>query len=149
MAPIELKELKKQLEELQEKGLIRTNTSPWGAPVLFVKTKDGSRTLCIEYRQLNRVTIKNKYPLPRIKDLFDQLKDDSVFSKIDLRSGYYQMRVKVDDVPKIAFQTRYGHFEFLVMSFRRTNAPAAFMDLMNRIFNPYLNKFVVFLSTTF
>ncbi|KAL4295736.1 hypothetical protein GQ457_12G011360 [Hibiscus cannabinus] len=143
MAPIELKELKKQLEELQNKGFIRPSTSPWGAPVLFVKKKDGSMRLCIDYRQLNQVTIKNKYPLPRIEDLFDQLRDASVFSKIDLRSGYYQMKVKDVDVPKIAFRTRYGHFEFLVMPFGLTNAPVAFMDLMNRVFKPYLDKFVV------
>ncbi|KAL4289690.1 hypothetical protein GQ457_14G013610 [Hibiscus cannabinus] len=143
MAPIELKELKKQLEELQSKGFIRPNTSSWGAPVLFVKKKDGSMRLCIDYRQLNRVIIKNKYPLPRIEDLFDQIRDSFVFSKIDLRSGYYQMRVKDDDVQKTAFRTRYGHFEFLVMPFGLTNAPAAFMDLMNRIFKPYLDKFIV------
>ncbi|KAK9017533.1 hypothetical protein V6N11_080012 [Hibiscus sabdariffa] len=143
MAPIELKEIKKQLEELQDKGFIRPSTSPWGAPVLFVKKKDGSMRLCIDYRQLNRVTIKNKYPLPRIEDLFDQLRDASVFSNIDLRSGYYQMKVKDVDVPKTAFRTRYGHFEFLVMPFSLTNAPAAFMDLMNRVFKPYLDKFVV------
>ncbi|KAK8708585.1 hypothetical protein V6N13_059623 [Hibiscus sabdariffa] len=139
----ELKELKKQLEELQNKGFIRPITSPWGAPVLFVKKKDGSMRLYINYRQLNRVTIKNKYPLPRIEDLFNRLKDASVFSKIDLRSGYYQMRVKDADVPKTAFGTRHGHFEFLVMPFGLTNAPAAFMDLMNRIFKPYLDKYVV------
>ncbi|KAL4284532.1 hypothetical protein GQ457_16G016040 [Hibiscus cannabinus] len=143
MAPIELKELKRKLEELQSKGFIRPNTFPWGAPVLFVKKKDGSMRLCIDYRQLNRVTIKNKHPLPRIEDLFDQFKDASIFSKIDLRSGYYQMRVKDADVPKTAFRTRYGHFEFLVMPFGLTNAPAALMDLMNRIFKPYLDKFVV------
>ncbi|KAL4386770.1 hypothetical protein GQ457_09G016740 [Hibiscus cannabinus] len=143
MAPIELKELKKQLEELQDKGFIRPNTSPWGAPVLFVKKKDGLMRLCIDYRQLNQVTIKNKYPLPRIEDLFDQLRDSSVFSKIDLISDYYQMKVKDADVPKTTFWTRYGHFEFLVMPFGLTIAPPAFMDLMNRIFKPYLDKFVV------
>ncbi|KAK8628792.1 hypothetical protein V6N13_009375 [Hibiscus sabdariffa] len=143
MAPIELKELKKQLEKLQSKGFIRPSTSPWGAPVLFVKKKDGSMRLCIDYRQLNRVTIKNKYPLPRIEDLFDQLKDALVFSKIDLRLGYYQMTVKDANVPKTTFRTRYGHFEFLVMSFGLKNGPTAFMDLMNRIFKPYLDKFVV------
>ncbi|KAK9044741.1 hypothetical protein V6N11_058633 [Hibiscus sabdariffa] len=143
MAPVELKELKKKLKELQSKGFIRPNTSPWGAPVLFVKKKVGTMSFCINYRQLNRVTIKNKYPLPRIEDLFDQLRDASVFSKIDLRSGYYQMKVKDADVPKIAFRTRYGHFEFLVMPFGLTNAPATFMDLMNRVFKPYLDKFVV------
>ncbi|KAL4296010.1 hypothetical protein GQ457_12G015510 [Hibiscus cannabinus] len=142
MAPIELKELKKKLEELQNKGFIRPSTSPWAAPVLFVKKKDGSMRLCIDYRQLNRVTIKNKYPLPRTEDLFDQLRDASVFSKIDVRSGYYQMKVKDVDVPKTTFRTRYGHFEFLVMPFGLTNAPATFMDLMNRVFKPYLDKFV-------
>ncbi|KAL4384851.1 hypothetical protein GQ457_15G012120 [Hibiscus cannabinus] len=143
MAPVELKELKAQLQELQYKGFIRPSSFPWGAPVLFVKKKDGSMRLCVDYRQLNKVTIKNKYPLPRIDDLFDQLKDASVFSKIDLRSGYYQMKVKEADVPKTAFRTRYGHYEFLVMPFGLTNAPAAFMDLMNRVFRPYLDKFVV------
>ncbi|GMJ07948.1 hypothetical protein HRI_004464000 [Hibiscus trionum] len=143
MAPVELKELKKQIQELEDKGFIRPSISPWGAPVLFVKKKDGSMRLCIDYRKLNKVTIKNKYPLPRIEDLFDQIKNAAVFSKIDLRSGYYQMRVKEEDVPKTAFRTRYGHYEFLVMSFGLTNAPVAFMDLMNRVFKPYLEMFVV------
>ena len=143
MALTELKELKKQLSELQAMGFIRPSFSPWGAPVLFVKKNDGSMRLCVDYRQLNKVTVKNRYPLPRIDDLFDQLKGASVFSKIDLRSGYHQMRVRGEDVPKTAFRTRYGHFEFLVMPFGLTNAPAAFMDLMNRIFRPYLDRFVV------
>ena len=143
MAPTELKELKSQLQELTDKGFVRPSFSPWGAPVLFVKKKDGSMRLCVDYRQLNKVTIKNKYPLPKIDDLFDQLKGATWFSKIDLRSGYYQLRVKESDVPKTAFRTRYGHYEFLVMPFGLTNAPAVFMDLMNRIFRPYLDRFVV------
>ena len=143
MAPTELKELKNQLQELLDKGFIRPSVSPWGAPVLFVKKKDGTLRMCIDYRQINKVTVKNKYPLPRIEDLFDQLRGASVFSKIDLRSGYYQLRVKEVDVPKTAFRTRYGHFEFLVMPFGLTNAPAAFMNLMNRVFRPYLDQFVV------
>ena len=143
MAPAELKELKVQMEELLGKGFVKTSTSPWGAPVLFVKKKDGSLRLCIDYRQLNKVTIWNQYPLPRIDDLFDQLQGAKVFSKIDLRSGYHQLKVRREDVPKTAFRTRYGHYEFLVMPFGLTNAPAAFMDLMNRVFEPYLDKFVI------
>ncbi|KAL2938982.1 Transposon Ty3-I Gag-Pol polyprotein [Bienertia sinuspersici] len=143
MAPLELQELKTQLGELLEKGYIRPSVSPWGAPVLFVKKKDGGLRLCIDYRELNKVTIKNKYPLPRIEDLFDQLKGASLFSKIDLRTGYHQLRIKKDDIPKTAFRTRYGHYEFTVMSFGLTNAPAAFMDIMNRTFHEYLDKFIV------
>ena len=143
MAPAELRELKAQLEELLSKGFIRPSISPWGAPVLFVKKKDGSLRLCIDYRQLNRVTIRNQYPLPRIDELFDQLQGSRVYSKIDLRSGYHQLRVQESDVPKTAFRTRYGHYEFLVMPFRLTNASAAFMDLMNRVFQPYLDRFVI------
>ena len=134
MAPTELKELKSQLQELLDKGFIRSSVSPWGAPVLFVKKKDGTLRMCIDYQHINKVTVKNKYPLPRIEDLFDQLKGAGVFSKIDLPSGFYQLRVKDVDVPKTAFRTRYGHYEFLVMPFGLTNAPTAFMDLMNRVF---------------
>ena len=122
MAPAEMKEFKSQLQELLYKGFIRPSVSPWGAPVLFVKKKDGSMRLCINYRELNKVTIKNRYPLPRIDDLFDQLQGSCVFSKIDLRSGYHQLKVKPKDVSKSAFRTRYGHFEFLVMPFELTNA---------------------------
>ena len=143
MAPAELKELKTQLQELIDKGFIRPSFSPWGAPVLFVRKKDGTLRLCIDYRKLNQVTIKNKYPLPRIDDLFDQLRGAKVFSKIDLRSGYHQLRVKESDILKTAFRSRYGHFEFVVMPFGLTNAPAAFMDLMNRVFRPYLDRFVI------
>ena len=143
MAPAELKELKAQLEELLCKGFIRPRTSPWGALVLFVKKKDGSLRLCIDYRQLNRAIIRNQYPLPRIDELFDQLHGSWVYSKIDLRSGYHQLRVQENDVSKTAFRTRYGHYEFLVMPFRLTNAPTAFMDLMNRVFCPYLDNFVI------
>ena len=131
------------MEEMVNKGFVRPSTSPWGAPVLFVKKKDGSMRLCIDYRELNKVTIRNQYPLPRIDDLFDQLQGAKVFSKSDLRSGYHQLRVHDEDVPKTAFRTWYGHFEFLVMPFGLSNAPAAFMDLMNRIFRPYLDQFVI------
>ena len=127
------------MDELKDKGFIRPSVSPWGAPVLFMKKKDGRLRLCIDYRELNSVTIKNKYPLPRIDDLFDQLKGAAVFSKIDLRSGYHQLRIKPQDVPKTAFRTRYDHYEFLVIPFGLTNAPATFMDLINRIFSDFLD----------
>ncbi|GJX43408.1 putative reverse transcriptase domain-containing protein [Tanacetum coccineum] len=143
LAPSELEELSGQLKELQDKGFIRPSSSPWGAPVLFVKKKDGSFRMCIDYRELNKLTVKNRYPLPRIDDLFDQLQGSQFFSKIDLRSGYHQLRVHEDDIPKTAFRTRYGHFEFTVMPFGLTNAPAVFMDLMNRVCRPYLDKFVI------
>ena len=143
MAPVELQELKVQIQELLGKGFIRPSTSPWGAPILFAKKKDKTLRLCIDYRQLNRVTIKNRYPLPRIDDLFDQLRGARVYSKIDLRTGYHQLRGREADIPKTAFKTRYGHFEFTVMPFGLTNAPTRFMGLMNRVFQPYLDQFVV------
>ncbi|GKB98993.1 putative reverse transcriptase domain-containing protein [Tanacetum coccineum] len=143
LAPSDMSELSNQLKELQEKGFIRPSHSPWGAPVLFVKKKDGAMRMCIDYRELNKLTIKNRYPLPRIDDLFDQLQGACCFSKIDLRSGYHQLRVREEDIPKTAFRTRYGHFEFTVMPFGLTNAPEIFMDLMNRVCKPYLDKFVI------
>ncbi|GKF71826.1 putative reverse transcriptase domain-containing protein, partial [Tanacetum coccineum] len=129
--------------ELQDKGFIPPSSLPWGAPVLFMKNKDGSFRMCIEYRELNKLTVKNRYPLPRIDDLFDQLQGLQFFSKIDLRSGYHQLRVHEDDIPKTAFKTRYVHFEFIVIPFGLTNTPAIFMDLMNRVCRPYLDKFVI------
>ncbi|GKB11866.1 putative reverse transcriptase domain-containing protein, partial [Tanacetum coccineum] len=143
LAPSEMKELADQLQELSDKGFIRPSSSPWGAPVLFVKKKDGSLRMCIDYRELNKLTVKNRYPLPRIDDLFDQLQGSSVYSKIDLRSGYHQLKVREEDISKTAFRTRYGHYEFQVMPFGLTNAPAVFMDLMNRVCKPYLDKFVI------
>ncbi|GJV38174.1 putative reverse transcriptase domain-containing protein [Tanacetum coccineum] len=143
LMPSEMQELSERLKELQDKGFIRTSHSPWGAPVLFIKKKDGSMRMCIDYRELNKLTVKNRYPLPRIDDLFDQLQGACYFSKIDLRSGYHQLRVHEDDIPKTTFRTRYGHFEFTVMPFGLTNAPANFMDLMNRVCKPYLDKFVI------
>ena len=144
MAPVELQELIVQLQELLDKGFIRPSTSPWGAPVLFEKKKDKTLRLCIYYRQLNRVTVKNRYQLPRIDDLFDWLRGAQVYSKIDLRIGYHQLRVRETDILKTVFRTGYGHFDFTVMPFGLTNEPAAFMDLMHRVFPPYLDQFVVF-----
>ena len=143
MAPVELQELKIQLHELLDKGFIKPSTSPWGAPVLFAKKKGKTLRLCIDYRQLNKVTIKNRYPLLRIDDLIDQLRGARIYFKIDLRTGYHQLRVRETDIPKTAFRTHYGHFEFTVMTFRLMNAPAAFMDLMHKMFQPYLDQFVV------
>jgi hypothetical protein len=144
----DLVELQKQIEELLEKGFIRPSSSPWGAPVLFVSKKDGSRRMCVDYRSLNEVTIKNKYPLPRIEDLFDQMKGAKIFSKIDLRSGYHQLKIRAEDVPKTAFTMRYGLYEFLVMSFGLTNAPAYFMNLMNKVFwNIWISLWLYSLTT--
>nr|GFA71542.1 putative reverse transcriptase domain-containing protein [Tanacetum cinerariifolium] len=143
LAPSEMKELSDQLKELADKGFIRPSSSLWRAPVLFVKKKDGSFRMCIDYRELNKLTVKNCYPLPRIDDLFDQLQGSSVYSKIDLRLGYHQLRVREEDIPKTAFRDRYRHYEFQVMSFGLTNALEVFMDLMNQVCKPYLDKFVI------
>jgi hypothetical protein len=143
MSQEELAELKIQLKDLLDKGFIRPSSSPWGCPALFVSKKDKGLRLCVDYRPLNAVTIKNKYPLPRIDILFDQLAGAQVFFKIDLRSGYHQIKIRDEDIPKTAFSTRYGLYEYLVMSFGLTNAPARFMYLMNSVFMPELDKFVM------
>jgi hypothetical protein len=132
-----------QLEELLKKGYICPSVSPWGSPVLVMKKKDGTLRLCIDFRQLNKVTVKNKYPLPRIDDLFYQLKDAKIFSKIYIRSGYHQVRIKEEYISKTAFRTRYGHYEVTVVSFGLSNAPVVFMCLMNSVFREYLDKFVI------
>ena len=134
MAQTELKEYKEQLKDLLDKGFIRPSISSWGAPVFFVRKKDGSLIMCIDYRQLNKVTIKNRYIIPKINCLFGLLQGASHFSKIDLRLGYRKIRVRDSYIPKIAFRTRYGHYEFVVMSFVITNAPSDFIDLMNIVF---------------
>jgi hypothetical protein len=143
MTPVELEELKIQLKDLLDKGYIYPSSSPWGCPALFVKKKDDALHLCVDYQQLNAVTIKNKYPLPWIDLLFDQLTGAQVFSKIDLCSGYHQIKIHAEDIPKTAFSMRYGVYEYLVMSFGLTNAPAHFMYLMNSVFRPELDKVVV------
>jgi hypothetical protein len=143
MSRKELVELKKQIDELLYKNFIQPSISSWEAPVLFAKKKDGSLRLCVDYRGLNSVTIKNKYPLPRIDDLFDQLRNAKIFSKIDLRSGYHQLKILPEDRPKTAFTTRYGLYEFTVVTFGLTNAPTLFMNLMNKVMMNFLDKFVV------
>jgi hypothetical protein len=143
MATPELAELKEHIKELLEKGFIHPSTSPWGGPVIFVLKKDDTQMLCMDYRALNEVTVKNKYSLPRIDDLFNQLRGASVFSKTDLRSGYHQRKIREYDIPKTAFMSRYGLYEYTVMSFGLTNAPAYFMYLMNKVFMEYLDKFVM------
>jgi hypothetical protein len=143
MATPELAELKEHVKELLEKGFIRPSSSPLGAPVIFVLKMDGTQRLCVDYRVLNEVIVKNKYPLPRIDDLFDQLRGACMFSKIDLWSGYHQLKIWEWDIPKIAFVSRYGLYEYTVMSFVLTNAPAYFMYLMNKVFMEYLGKFVM------
>nr|GEY46341.1 putative reverse transcriptase domain-containing protein [Tanacetum cinerariifolium] len=127
-----MQELSSQLQELVDTGFIRPSSSPWGVAVLFVKKKDGSFRMCILFRELNKLTVKNRYPLPRIDDRFNQLQGTIVYSKINLRIGYHQLRVRDEDIPKKAFRTRYGHYKFLVMPFGVTNVPAVFMDLINR-----------------
>jgi hypothetical protein len=143
MATLELAELKEHIKELLEKGFIRPSSSRWGAPVIFILKKDGTQRLCVDYRALNKVTVKNKYPLPKIDDMFDQLRGACVFSKIDLRSGYHQLKIRECNIPKTAFVSRYGPYQYTVMSFGLTNAPAYFMYLMNKVFMEYLDKFVV------
>jgi hypothetical protein len=134
MSVEELKGLKKQLMKLQEAGYIHPSSSPWGAPVLFIQTEDGSQGMCVDYRSLNDVTVKNKCPLLHIEDLFNRMRGAGVFSKIDLRSGYHQMKIKPSNIPKTTFSTRYGLYEFTVMSFGLTKAPAYSMDLKNKVF---------------
>jgi len=143
LSAFELAELKKQLEDLLDKKFVRPSVSPWGVPMLLVKKKDGSMRLCIDYQQLNKVMLKNRYPLPRIVDLIDQLVGARVFSKIDLRSGYRQIKVKDEDMQKTAFRTCYGNYEYSVLPFGVTNAPGVFMEYMSRIFHAYLDRFVV------
>jgi hypothetical protein len=143
MATPELAELKEHIKELLEKGFIDPSSSPWGAPVIFVPKKDGTQRLCIDYRVLNEVTIKNMYPLPRIDDLFNQLRGACVLSKIDLRSEYHQLKIRECDIPKTTFVSRYGPYEYTVMSFGLTNAPTYFMYLMNKVFMEYLDKFIM------
>ena len=139
----ELIELKIQLQELMDKGYIWPSVSPWGSSVLFVRKKDGTMHVCMDYCQLNKLTIKNKYPLPRINDLFDQVKGATVFYKIDLRSRYHQIQIKDKDISKTTFRTRYGHYEFVVLPFGLTNAPKTFMSLMHGIFHSYLDNFML------
>ncbi|GKA05979.1 putative reverse transcriptase domain-containing protein [Tanacetum coccineum] len=147
IAPFKMKEFSYQLQELSDKGFIRLSSLPWGASVLFVKKKDGSFRMFIDYQEINTLMVKNCYPLPRIDDMFDQLQGSSVYSKIDMRSGYHQLRVRQEDIPKTAFRNRYGHYEFQVMPFGLTNALAVFMDFMNRVCKPYLDKFsIVFID---
>jgi len=138
-----LDKLKRLLSDLLESGFIQPSKSPYGALIIFVKKKDGSLRMCVDYRALNKMTVKNKYPLPRIDDLLDRLCGATIFSSLDLHSGYNQIRIKEEDIPKTAFRTRYGHYEFRVLPFGLTNAPATFMTLMNDIFRPLLDTCVI------
>jgi hypothetical protein len=144
MSTSKLKELQMQLEEILKKGYICPSVSPWGAPVLFVNKKDGTLRFCIDFRNLNKVNVKNKYPLPRIDDFFYQLKDENIFSNIDLRSGYHQVTIKEEDISKTTFRTRYGHYEFTMVPFGLSNALVVFMCLMNGVFQDYLNFHCLF-----
>jgi hypothetical protein len=143
MSTPKMKDLQMNLEELLKKGYIHPSVSPWGAPFLFVKKKHGTLRLCIDFKKLNKITINNKYHLPRIDDLFDQLKGAKIFSKIDLRSGYHQARIRDEDINNISFITRYIHYEFTMVPFGLLNAPIIFMFLMNGVFREYLDKFVI------
>jgi hypothetical protein len=143
MSMLELKELQLKLEELMKKGYIHLSISPWGASVLFMKKKDGTLRLCIDFRKLNKVTVNNKYPLPRIDDLFDHLKDAKIFSRIDLMSRYHRVRIKYEDISKTTFRTSYGPYVFTVVLFGLSNTPVVFMCLMNGVFGDYLDKFVI------
>jgi hypothetical protein len=143
MVANQLADLKEQLQELLDNGYVHPSASPWGGPIIFVHKKDGTKRMCMDYRSLNEVTIKNKYPLLGIDDLFDQLKGACVFLKIDLMSGYHQLNIRASYIPKTAFITRYGLYEYMVMSFELTIAPAYFMYLMNKVFLESLDKFVV------
>ena len=136
-------EVERQLVEYLKKGFIRPSSSPWAVPILLVKKKDGSMRMCVDFRALNQLTIKNKYPLPRVDELFDQLGGARYFTELDLRSGYHQIRIREQDVPKSAFRTKFGHYEFLVLSFGLTNAPAMFMSHMDEVLHPYIGKFIV------
>ena len=143
MAPPELEELRRQLKELLDVGFIQPSKASYGTSVLFQKNHDGSLWMCIDYQTLNKVTVKAKYPIPLIADLFNQLGRARYFIKLDLRSGYYQVRITEGDEPKTSCVARYGSYEFLVMPFELTNAPTMFCTLMNKIFHPYLDKFMV------
>jgi Reverse transcriptase (RNA-dependent DNA polymerase) len=143
LSPAEMDELKKQLSLLLEKGLVRPSVSPWGAPVLFAPKKDGGLRMCLDYRALNTLTLKNKCPIPRIDEIFDRLQGAQHFTSLDLRKGYYQIRMRDTDIPKTCIRTRYGSFEFLVMPFGPTNAPSTFQAVMNNFFREYLDDFVM------
>ena len=143
LSPLELDDLEKQISYLLEHGFIKPSQSPYGAPVLFAKKKDGKLRMCIDYRALNKLTVKNKYPLPRIDDLFDSLQGAKYFSKLDLNSAYHQVRINPGDTHKTAFQTKFGHYEYTVMPFGLTNAPSTFQALINRVLCSLLGKGVV------